>query len=405
MVLVELLPSETAPLLFDTDMSTNAVWFFSGTAPVSFFEAKTRAMLSANPWLAGFLVKHGSRIALSFDEDADWTTRDLASLLRFCRWDLVSTDTHSHVCQTVGKVPAAIVPSGRTCLKKHLPIFSVTILSSETEFALVVSLSHAVADGANFYQISNMFSTETEPYPLQFERVETFSEALVHYMPDIATLKFTWRMQFRMFYTLASTVLSFAFRRFILNQDCFPNRVRTVPTEWINAQKHLAKSCDPTGPVISSNDVLTSHLLRLSRSIYGVMAVNMRGRIPGIHRLLVGNYESVVLYSQADFQTPSDIRASISSETGILRRVTPGPFQSPPSSFVKFGNCTNWAGLYGRDMRLPEPAGEFIRHEPMAVVSQVPMPLSLFIIFAPRMGELAVVTNDETFHSGDPFAM
>ncbi|KAJ3059806.1 hypothetical protein HDU98_004160, partial [Podochytrium sp. JEL0797] len=89
----------------------------------------------------------------------------------------------------------------------------------------------------------------------------------------------------------------------------------------------------------------------------------------------------------------------------VLRRVKPGQFQSPPSLFVKFGNCTNWAGLYGRDMRLPEPAGDFMRREPMAVVSQVLMPLSLFIIFAPRMGELAVVTNDETFHSEDPFVM
>ncbi|KAJ3083587.1 hypothetical protein HDU99_008295 [Rhizoclosmatium hyalinum] len=126
--------------------------------------------------------------------------------------------------------------------------------------------------------------------------------------------------------------------------------------------------------------------------------------MPGIHSLLAGNYESVVLYMPPDFMKPQQIRASISHPSGVLKRMNfQAKLPNPDRWLVKFGNVTNWAGLYGEtDMRL-RGSGKMVRHEPLPVVHEVPMPLSLFIVFAPRKGELAVLTNDEIVKKNTDF--
>ncbi|KAJ3286142.1 hypothetical protein HDU79_006715 [Rhizoclosmatium sp. JEL0117] len=403
-----LLKEETAFTLFDTDMSTTAVWFFEGSAPVSFIQDRLKQIVSKNPWLAGKLSKDAQGvIGVLCDESIDWIQSDITAskLISVKQWDLDVNSAHPLVARTVGSIPGVFVPSARACMNKQLPLFSVSVLTSKSHFALVVSLNHAIADGATFYKIANMFSESCMVESLAFERVQSFPQELKLVVPDVSTLEVTLSMRLSMVYTFISKVLQFAWQKVVLRQDCFPTCVRPIPATWIASEKRKSQA-EGAGKesFVSSNDIVTSYLLRVTNCHYGAMAVNLRNRMPGIHSLLAGNYESVVLYMPPDFMKPQQIRASISHPSGVLKRMNfQAKLPNPDRWLVKFGNVTNWAGLYGEtDMRL-RGSGKMVRHETLPVVHEVPMPLSLFIVFAPRKGELAVLTNDEIVKKNTDF--
>ncbi|KAJ3016945.1 UNVERIFIED_CONTAM: hypothetical protein HDU68_011937 [Siphonaria sp. JEL0065] len=393
----KLFEEETSFLVFDTDVSTTAIWFFEGVAPVDWLADRVKQIVAKNPWLVGRLTQRGI-VAVPDVTTGYPTTSDLTStLFSVVRRNIDPFESHVSVARIVGG-SGAMVPSANACLEKSLSLVRFSVFESVFDddderrgFSLVVSLNHAIADGATFYKIANMLDESTPIEALAFTRVKEFPVMLKTVVPDSANLTLTLSMKLSMHCTIVSLVLQFLWKKYILGKDCFPTQVFPISPSWIASQKVQSES-----KRLSSNDIITSHLLRVTNCHYGGMAVNLRGRLPGIDHLLAGNYEAVVLYTRPDFMKPQQIRASISHPSGSLfQRVTQQlQLPNPSTWFVKFGNCTNWAGLYGdHDMQLPG-AGKMLRHEPLPVVEEVPMPLSLFIIFAPRKGELAVLTND-----------
>ncbi len=86
--------------------------------------------------------------------------------------------------------------------------------------------------------------------------------------------------------------------------------VHAIPNEWVERQKQVHVSTSAV-PLVSSNDVVTSLLFRLSECHVGFMAMNFRRRIAELTDELAGNYESVLVYQPSDVASPALIRQSV----------------------------------------------------------------------------------------------
>ena len=68
------------------------------------------------------------------------------------------------------------VKKGLYCLNKNEVLFKVNIIKiGNNKFAIMVSISHILADGYTFYTIYNMLSMDSEPRALEAERFHDFS--------------------------------------------------------------------------------------------------------------------------------------------------------------------------------------------------------------------------------------
>ena len=81
--------------------------------------------------------------------------------------------------------------------------------------------------------------------------------------------------------------------------------VRYVDQDWLASLKSQDAS-------LSTNDILTSHLLTKSRFGYGYMSINLRNRGLGADDANAGNYVHRVHLAPGDFAEPDGVRKSIS---------------------------------------------------------------------------------------------
>ena len=71
---------------------------------------------------------------------------------------------------------------------------------------------------------------------------------------------------------------------------------------------------------VSTNDILTSHFGELSSVRILHMAMNFRGRLPGIEHTDAGNYECALLYDQVHtvyIRTPPDQPAGVRVDSEV----------------------------------------------------------------------------------------
>jgi len=66
-------------------------------------------------------------------------------------------------------------------------------------------------------------------------------------------------------------------------------------------------------PFVSTNDVLTSWLMKHCTGDHGLMAINWRNRLEGHTDLHVGNYENMIFFNEEDYASPGLIRESLKS--------------------------------------------------------------------------------------------
>jgi hypothetical protein len=164
------------------------------------------------------------------------------------------------------------------------PLLRLTVIDTTPGcFAVYFSVSHTIADGYTFYKLWSMLSTAEQPYAMSINRVHSFSKDLNDVLaPNDGE---SW------FHSVATTV-NFVFTAL------FCSRARAVlhaiPNEWVEQQKVAHKATESV-PFVSSNDVVTSLLFRLSGCDVSFMAVNFRRRIAALTNEMAGNYESVLV--------------------------------------------------------------------------------------------------------------
>lgn len=388
--------------------SISSITFYSGSADAAERHLKERltAVVSANPWLLGRLQRsrQTGRVVLRYNSSQKLTPEVLDVVFRGASSSEIFSDGLPYATLVRLAKPFCVAASG-ACINASgaaLPsLYRVTVIRDpyQPRFAVCESLCHVVGDGHTFYSLHAMLSAgaPAPPPALIVDRPATL-------MDDTALL-FCGHDSQRW---LVSAGFTARIARAILWSPA-PRPVHSpVHPEWVAEQKRAAAS-GGGGTVVSTNDILTSWLMREAGCCEGVMAVNVRGRIPAYSALHAGNYEFVVAYQRADFASPELIRASLGppvealhtlggaaaleTGAGVTTRVRRAHGDAPFPGLLSTAagsTClvTNWAGFY-RDVAIPDAT--LLRHEPLFAAADSAAIDEFRVIFRPREGALEVL--------------
>jgi hypothetical protein len=238
------IPLNSSDLRF-LKFTVSTVTFFNGAVPQSYLSERTKLIVRANPWLAGYLKRTKEGISLCYSAAHNENEKNLF---------LTATDTQLHESmdyeELCRRLRGSLVKAGRSCLgRREEPLFLVSAIAiSSSKFAVVVSISHTIADGHTFYRLQAMLSQALSP------------ESGVRAMTATRMADFEQRKQAFMaggndtagFLRSAGVILK------MLCAQLRAPRLRAgfwlVDPAWVDAEK---KKCAARAAV-SSNDVLTS---------------------------------------------------------------------------------------------------------------------------------------------------
>ena len=194
------------------------------------------------------------------------------------------------------------------------PFIRVTLVPCATNpnesFALVYQLSHTAGDGATYYKLMEMLCSEDKD---EDDNDTNFVELI----PE--RIKESKKIQIDILGATEENFLtSFGFS--LMNiWGMIKNQLKGhIPVEYafinpVHVETHKQSSSGKVGsgkvvPYVSTNDILTSHILTKSKSVYGMMAINWRNRLEGHTTLHAGNYENFIFYRKQDAIAPELIR-------------------------------------------------------------------------------------------------
>ncbi|CAK9052987.1 unnamed protein product [Durusdinium trenchii] len=339
-----------------------ATVYYSGRAvvPVEYLKKRVREIVRANPWLGGRLRKGFGRPFLAIPkspmEDHFVECKDALSINPgMCFRDLVG-----HV-----QMSSATLKCGLACLNRNEQLFRVAVLPAQPDhFLLVVSLNHTIGDGFTFYKLCGMLDSAASVVGMNPCRQVGFAKlAAQHVGPE----HFNWL-------TSCPTVLG-SLRSFCLWHPPAP-QARLVD------RKKILELRPESSVDVSTNDILTSHLLLKSRFGYGYMSINLRNRGLGPSDSNAGNYIHRVHLAPPDFSHPAGIRKSIAGSVFCGQNKPPGVCES---ICLRHGLVSNWSKFF-QEVSLPDCS--HVSHMPI-----LPHPLpgfGLILIFKPNRDQLAV---------------
>jgi len=331
------------------------VTLYKGKAPVEVLRQRICSIVAANPWLAGRLVTdpQTNKVAL-------WVpARPLAAPLLVEAAGSINLEELAYP-ELLQLALQHHVGSGSECLDTDRPLFRITVLSSGDGFCLVGSLCHGIADGSTYYQIYGMLAPTGSITSLAPERIMSFDTDRVEVMGSDKV-------------DFMNSIGSFKRPE----DEVLLSRVVGIDLEYVEQEK--AKAAEE-GTWISTNDVVTSLLLRLYQADSGHMMVNFRGRAPNVEAHHAGNYLGAVLLFKEDFEVATGLRKAVKT----LRANSAVP-ANPVRKDWNHHAVTSWVAFH-RDIELP--GCELRSHFPI-----LPPLIPSTVIFRPVEGRLCALVN------------
>ncbi|KAK3274236.1 hypothetical protein CYMTET_17568 [Cymbomonas tetramitiformis] len=140
-------------------------------------------VIASNPWLAGNLIKAKGGAFLRHPTspfatqiNALFTATSVKDPAAFKQ---SPTTPYTTICADMCNSKTVIVGSRYVILGKDKPVTILTLSESAPgEFALIFSISHAVADGRTYYEIFQMLQPGAAVRKLSTARVMAFSEVM-----------------------------------------------------------------------------------------------------------------------------------------------------------------------------------------------------------------------------------
>ena len=373
-----------------------SVTFFQGDIATAkqFLETRLATVLALNPWLGGTLARVGRKVELVYPAESI-PLNGLFSVLTEPVKNLEMTTEYEVLMKAC--IPLSIGGNGLANGAKQLKSKSVisrvviapTTKSGTPGFALVFSLSHAVADGYTYYEILGMLSDN----PLADVRAMNPARKQEYEAEHLSRLISPKVLKFGASLTFMKAYLAGMIRKPLARPLAY-----FVDQERVNQTK-AAHSSDT---FISTNDIITSHLMTVCSPRLGMMAINYRPRCPILDSNDAGNYEEIVLSDLEGYKTPDAVRASLVADAdgayvGIKKQL-PGFWGKCSLAFI-----SSWA-MKGTsppfDLSLGEKAQQLL-HLPILFL---PMPLArcpmdTAIVFRPLPNKLALLVFAKTANS------
>ncbi|CAJ1344683.1 unnamed protein product, partial [Effrenium voratum] len=240
------------------------VSFCQGELPITWLRDRLARLLAANPWLGGRLVRKSEAVYLSFGCEADerhlqLLGPDVIQITADMPYELISQ-------QVSGS--RAEVRSGMDCLQNpREPLIRVSLCCEAGDrFALIVSLSHIIADGYTYHRLFHMLTNRSVPVvALNPCRKLEFHER---------RLKALGRKEYEFIYSPQYVLNCLMSKVFFGKPKC---RAYLVDPEKVKQAKAREGAA-----FVSTNDILTSMFANAVGARVCSMAVNFRGRLPGL---------------------------------------------------------------------------------------------------------------------------
>ena len=285
------------------------VTFFEGSISVAetHFQSRFSQVLKANPWLGGKLVISGNEQKLVYCTETQ--LNDVLSVITTAIAISPQTEYETLIktCSPFSLGGDGNL-NGHKLLKAGAPVCRLTIAPTKrpSQFLVLFSLSHAIADGYTYYEILNMLtdSADVSVRALNPQRKMEYQQLLPTLIsPPI--LKFGSSLTFLKAYLMGM------FRK-------PASRALAYYVEEVKVEE-AKKSC--TTGFISTNDILTSHYMNACAPIrLGMMTINYRPRCSILNNNDAGNYEEIVLSDKGGHKTPESVRKSlIPNAQGLIR--------------------------------------------------------------------------------------
>lgn len=356
------------------------VTFFRGSISVAetHFQSRFKHVLQANPWLGGKLVMSGNEQKLIYSSETQ--LNDVLSVITTAI--AISPETEYEIliktCSPYSLGGDGNL-NGHKLLKAGAPVCRLVVAPTEqpSQFIVLFSLSHAIADGYTYYEILNMLtdSASVNVRALNPQRKMEYQQLLPTLIsPPI--LKFGSSLTFLKAYLMGM----------------FRKPSSTAMAYYVDEVKvQEAKKICTTG-FISTNDILTSHYMNACAPVrLGMMTINYRPRCSILNNNDAGNYEEIVLSDKGGYKTPENVRMSLKpNDQGSFVGITsplPGFFSKCPLAFI-----SSWA-IKGTDRPFDLEFAEQQLHLPVLFLG-VPIakcPMDMALVFRPAPKKLAVL--------------
>jgi hypothetical protein len=453
---LELLPLEQSLTMLEWPISTVSFYRFTSSsaskpndddvdAIAGRIERRVQAILRANPWLGGWLVR-GKGIG-SFDNtpriwyDPAGTERAPTIFQRLSQDDVpfnANTPYAEYGTILAGSRRCAAVKTNPEIVnRKDQPLFRITVVipssPERNDFALIASMSHICGDAHTFYRIHHML-LGTEPISslipkrelLYSQKVmELMGRQETHYLLHLTTDP-AWMKLFRKG-SGASHVKeeentrteppksdNLKGRVFLINQHWITNIKASFMTEGKFTDPFTSTLRSPLTPhaildeientddrnaTQSTNDILCSFFWNLVKPDVGFMSMNFRGRLDLVNEDHAGNYANPVPYTECDYETAPLIRKSLETcrRAGTVVGTNNMPTVLPrPHPNLTFSVITNWSSFPRHnstvklgvedDMDWKNSRVQLIRHLPIIysqrMIKKMPKRMSFLVIFS-----------------------
>jgi len=243
---------------------------------------------------------------------------------------------------TVAKDAAMSVQSGAKVKKSGARVTKLVVVEPETpkgEFTIVFSMSHAAADGHDYYRILNMLCGTDPVEAMDPVRVAAY---------ETRESEWTGVKDFN-FLTSGGLI-----KGMLGGMLCGPKaawccykvdagKVEAAKAASVRGAANLGANGINGINFVSTNDVLTSHFCRATTARVCMMVVNFRDKTDlNITDKHAGCYEGCLLLDAENYADPACIRASLNAGLPYTRQMPspplPGLCGSCPMAFI-----TSWA--------------------------------------------------------------
>lgn len=342
-------------------------------------------LLQHNPWLAGSLVTSDGVLGLQYESVP--SLGDIGRLFNPTHRGgkpasppaLSSVMDMGQLCRAVSNSTAVVLP-GTSCVDNLEPLVALSVIPDQHRpvdtFAVVFSLSHAIADGFTYYMLLSMLSNTGSMVRMSPTRkCKIDVESIIAIGEEERDLNFS--------------------KAAICNTVCrmLCGSKPTIGTYYVHPDRIKAAKSATTHPdvaFLSTNDVITSSFGLATSARIMFMALNFRNKLPGYIDTDAGNYEGMLVFGPEDYEDPTMIRRTLQSGppayvrgAGDETQPLPGCWESMRSGVSLVSNWT-----FPCFSELVVAGCQQMVHVPHLDEDKIFADIAL--IYRPRAGELAM---------------
>jgi hypothetical protein len=374
------------------ELPLSSVTFFDGNYKdaVPYLESRVREIEDKNLWLTGWLIKDiDDHLNLKIFYDETGSDRCKGTFEAYEPYVVPlkrDPSQYMHFAKNLGAM-GAMIPKNSHLIGKNRPFWKVSVIPDTDKpnerFALVLSLSHAVADIYTYYQLFHMLDQEAIVESLDPKRVVDNAGLVKKKLGDRESNYFYEAMSHPPIDLTESRDEPTIFKMFYVNEDWLLKMKGTRSRRRSSFFDPDSMAAKPMTSMVSANSIISSWFFKANEASIGLIMVNLRNRIEflNVGSTHAGNYVHPIVYTPPDYDTPALIQESVTN----LRRCGPYALAELPSFKWSMSTSvsTNWANFYSDEIFIDDGVKSHL-HLPLIdldALKIIPSRVSMVMIF------------------------